>query len=104
MDRRKLYIYLLDNEIPVTEDMDIGTMLDLLVDDYINNIKNNLILNNICKKIKKMYIKSMGVRLMIAKEIKEVINLEKKRQNSTIELIASENYASKEVRKLMFWL
>ncbi len=38
---------------------------------------------------------------MIAKEIKEVINLEKKRQNSTIELIASENYASKEVRKLM---
>ena len=40
-----------------------------------------------------MYIKNIGVRLMIAKEIKEVINLEKKRQNSTIELIASENNA-----------
>jgi glycine hydroxymethyltransferase len=38
---------------------------------------------------------------MIAKDIKEIINLEKKRQNNTIELIASENYVSKEVRKLM---
>ena len=38
--------YLLDNSIEVTEDMDIGTMLDLLVDDYINNMilgyENNL--------------------------------------------------------------
>ena len=38
---------------------------------------------------------------MIAKEIKDIINLEKKRQNNTIELIASENFASREVRKLM---
>ena len=46
INRQKLYYYLLDNEIPVTEDMDIGTMLDLLVDDYINNMilgyENNL--------------------------------------------------------------
>ena len=46
MNRLKLYYYLLDNEIPVTESMDIGTMLDLLVDDYINNMvlgyENNL--------------------------------------------------------------
>ena len=39
--------------------------------------------------------------MMIAKEIKDVVNLEKKRQNNTIELIASENFVSKEVRKLM---
>ena len=38
---------------------------------------------------------------MIAKDLKQVLNLEKKRQNNTIELIASENYVSKEVRKLM---
>ena len=46
MSRQKLYYYLLDNSIEVTEDMDIGTMLDLLVDDYINNLilgyENNL--------------------------------------------------------------
>ena len=44
--RLKLYYYLLDNEIEVTESMDIGTMLDLLVDDYVNNMilgyENNL--------------------------------------------------------------
>ena len=38
--------YVKRDEIPVTEDMDIGTMLDLLVDDYINNLisgyENNL--------------------------------------------------------------
>ncbi len=38
---------------------------------------------------------------MIAKEIKDIINLEKRRQSNTIELIASENYVSKEVMKLM---
>lgn len=38
ISRLKLYYYLLDNEIEVTEDMDINTMLDLLVDDYINNM------------------------------------------------------------------
>lgn len=38
---------------------------------------------------------------MLSREIKEIINLEKRRQNNTIELIASENYASKDVRKLM---
>jgi hypothetical protein len=38
INRLKLYYYLLDNEIEVTEDMDINTMLDLLVDDYINNM------------------------------------------------------------------
>ena len=38
---------------------------------------------------------------MIAKELKKIINLEKRRQDNTIELIASENYTSKEVRKLM---
>jgi len=38
---------------------------------------------------------------MINKELREIINLEKRRQNDTIELIASENFASKEVRKLM---
>ena len=46
INRLKLYYYLLDNEIEVTESMDIGTMLDLLVDDYINNMilgyENNL--------------------------------------------------------------
>jgi hypothetical protein len=46
INRLKLYYYLLDNDIPVTESMDIGTMLDLLVDDYINNMilgyENNL--------------------------------------------------------------
>ena len=46
LNRQKLYYYLLDNSIEVTEDMDIGTMLDLLVDDYINNMilgyENNL--------------------------------------------------------------
>ena len=45
-NRQKLYYYLLDNEIPVTEDMDINTMLNLLVDDYVNNAivgyENNL--------------------------------------------------------------
>ena len=40
MNRLKLYYYLFDNEIPVTESMDIGTMLDLLVDDYVNNMLN----------------------------------------------------------------
>ena len=40
INRLKLYYYLLDNEIPVTESMDIGTMLDLLVDDYVNNMLN----------------------------------------------------------------
>ena len=44
--RLKLYYYLLDNEIEVTESMDIGTMLGLLVDDYVNNMilgyENNL--------------------------------------------------------------
>ena len=46
MSRLKLYYYLLDNEIPVTEDMNVSTMLDLLVDDYVNNMilgyENNL--------------------------------------------------------------
>ena len=46
LNRQKLYYYLLDNDIPVTEDMDIGTMLDVLVDGYINNMilgyENNL--------------------------------------------------------------
>ena len=46
INRLKLYYYLLDNEIEVTKSMDIGTMLDLLVDDYINNAiighENNL--------------------------------------------------------------
>ena len=46
INRQKLYYYLLDNEISVTEDMDIGTMLNLLVDDYVNNMilgyENNL--------------------------------------------------------------
>ena len=46
MTRLKLYYYLLDNEIPVTEDMNVSNMLDLLVDDYINNMilgyENNL--------------------------------------------------------------
>ena len=31
-------------------------------------------------------------------EIRRIIKLEKKRQNDNLELIASENYASKEVR------
>ena len=40
INRLKLYYYLLDNEVEVTESMDIGTMLDLLVDDYVNNMIN----------------------------------------------------------------
>ena len=35
------------------------------------------------------------------KEVRELINLETIRQNDGIELIASENYASKEVREMM---
>ena len=46
INRIKLYNYLLSNDIEVTENMDIGAMLDLLVDDYINNMilgyENNL--------------------------------------------------------------
>ena len=46
LQRLKLYYYLLDNSVNVTESMDIGTMLDLLVDDYINKLilgyENNL--------------------------------------------------------------
>jgi alpha-tubulin suppressor-like RCC1 family protein len=46
IDRLALYNYLLDNDIEVTEDMDIGTMLDILVGDYTNSIilghENNL--------------------------------------------------------------
>ena len=46
IQRLKLYYYLLDNSVNVTESMDIGTMLDLLVDDYINKLilgyENNL--------------------------------------------------------------
>lgn len=38
---------------------------------------------------------------MMDKELKTIIGLEKRRQNNTIELIASENFVSKEVRKLM---
>ena len=38
VNRQKLYYYLSDNSINVTESMDIGNMLDLLVDDYINNM------------------------------------------------------------------
>ena len=38
---------------------------------------------------------------MMDKELKTIIGLEKKRQNSTIELIASENFVSRDVRKLM---
>ena len=35
------------------------------------------------------------------KEVRDLILLEQKRQNEGIELIASENYASKEVREMM---
>ena len=35
------------------------------------------------------------------REIRDLINLETIRQNDGIELIASENYASKEVREMM---
>ena len=46
ISRLKLYYYLLDNEIPVTEDMNVSNMLDLLVDEYVNNMilgyENNL--------------------------------------------------------------
>lgn len=38
---------------------------------------------------------------MIDRELKNIIGLEKRRQNNTIELIASENFVSKDVRKLM---
>ena len=34
------------------------------------------------------------------KELKKILNKEKKRQNQNIELIASENYTSKAVRDL----
>jgi len=37
---------------------------------------------------------------MINKELKSILNEEKKRQKNTIELIASENYASKDVMRL----
>ena len=37
---------------------------------------------------------------MMDKELREILKLEKKRQNTTIELIASENYVSKEIMKL----
>ena len=36
---------------------------------------------------------------MMDAELKEIINLEKRRQRNTIELIASENYVSKEIMK-----
>ena len=46
IDRLALYNYLLSNDIEVTEDMDIGTMLDILVGGNINNMilgyENNL--------------------------------------------------------------
>ena len=46
IDKIALYNYLLSNDIEVTESMDIGNMLNLLVDDYINNMilgyENNL--------------------------------------------------------------
>ena len=46
ISRQKLYYYLLDNSISVTKSMDIGTMLNLLVDGYISNMilgyENNL--------------------------------------------------------------
>ena len=44
-NRQKLYYYLLYNEIPVTEDMDIGTMLSLLVEGYINSMINQYVNN-----------------------------------------------------------
>ena len=37
---------------------------------------------------------------MMDKELKKIIKLEKKRQKNTIELIASENYTSRQIRKL----
>lgn len=37
---------------------------------------------------------------MMDKELREILKLEKKRQNTTIELIASENYVSKDILKL----
>ena len=40
INRQKLYYYLLDKSIDVTESMDIGIMLDLLVDDYVDNMIN----------------------------------------------------------------
>ena len=46
INRQKLYNYLSSNNIEVTEDMDINTMLNLLIDNYTNNIilgcENNL--------------------------------------------------------------
>ena len=41
------------------------------------------------------------VYIYMDKEVRELINLETIRQNDGIELIASENYASKEVREMM---
>lgn len=38
---------------------------------------------------------------MMDRQLKNIIGLEKRRQNNTIELIASENFVSKDVRKLM---
>ena len=38
---------------------------------------------------------------MMDKELKTIVGLERRRQNNTIELIASENFVSKDVRKLM---
>ena len=51
INRLKLYYYLLDNSISVTEDMDVNTMLDLLInndtdnlnDEHYNNLKSVLI-------------------------------------------------------------
>ena len=37
---------------------------------------------------------------MMDKELRKIVKLEKKRQKNTIELIASENYTSRQVRKL----
>ena len=46
IDKKALYNYLLSNDIEVTENMDIGTMLEILVNGYINNsilgYENNL--------------------------------------------------------------
>ena len=37
---------------------------------------------------------------MMDKDLKRILKMEQKRQNNTIELIASENYVSREVREL----
>ena len=88
LNRLKLYYYLLDNEIEVTEDMDIGTMLNMLVNGIINNMINQYI-NNL-----KIVLSDEGVDVTEEDDMDSLITkvdeeFDRKNANSGLDIISA---------------